>query len=415
MLLDNGLRLIFEPLPGTGVVAIELYADAGILREAKPGLACLTGRLLEEGTSSRSASDLAEEIEEVGGSFEVGATGASLRVCGEDLPLGLDIAADIAIRPAFPADSLGWVSRRISAEMKGDLEDPAFRAEMGFRGLVYGAHPLARDPRGGVRELARLTRRDVVAHHRRHFSPENTILVVVGDFDPRRLIRLVKRQFGSWAAQGRPLPAVPSVTMPGRPRTRRIDRAGEQVHIVLGHLGIPRNHRDYHSLVVLDHIFGSGPGFCDRLGRIVRDELGLAYAIGGGMTDSADVTPGIFRVYAATTPGQSARVVATITEQIRAMHAGLFSDDEVAWARSYLAGAWVFDYQSVEQRAERLLDLERLGLSLNEPRKWPERIAAVTPRQVRAAARTHLCPEALYRVELGPLRGRGQRSQAECA
>ena len=159
---------------------------------------------------------------------------------------------------------------------------------------------------------------------------------------------------------------------------------------MLGHLGIARNHPDYDALVVLDHIFGSGPGFCDRLGRIVRDELGLVYAIGGGMTDSADVVPGLFRVYAGTMPEEAERVVGTITEQIRAMHAGAFSDDEVDRARRYLAGAWVFDFQTVEQRAERLLELERLGLHLDEPRHWPDRIAAITPRQVHKAAHRHL-------------------------
>jgi zinc protease len=114
-------------------------------------------------------------------------------------------------------------------------------------------------------------------------------------------------------------------------------------------------------------------------------------------------------------PAQADRVISTVTEQIRAMHAGAFSDDEVDRARRYLTGAWVFDYQSVEQRAERLLELERWRLSLDEPMRWPERIAAVTPRQVRKAARTHLRPEALYRVELGPPRRRGKGIRAECA
>jgi zinc protease len=184
---------------------------------------------------------------------------------------------------------------------------------------------------------------------------------------------------------------------------------------MLGHLGVARNHPDYDALAVLDHIFGSGPGFCDRLGRIVRDELGLVYAIGGGMTDSADVLPGLFRVYAGTMPEEVDRVIAAVTEQVRAMRAGAFSDDEVDRARRYLAGAWVFDFQTVEQRAERLLDLERLGLGLDEPRNWPDRIAAITPAQVRKAARRHLRPEALCRVELGPLRRRGKTTQAECA
>src|SRR5205807_3350175 len=91
--LDNGLRLVFERRPGTGVVALELYVDAGSLREAKPGLASLTGRLLEEGTTSRTAEELARASEDVGGSLEVGATGGSVRVRAEVLALALELLA----------------------------------------------------------------------------------------------------------------------------------------------------------------------------------------------------------------------------------------------------------------------------------------------------------------------------------
>jgi len=415
IVLDNGLRLIHERRPGSGVVALELYADAGLLREVKPGVACLTGRLLDEGTSTRTATELAAAIEDVGGALESGATGSSLRVCREDLALGVELLADVTIRPVFPAEAVSWIAERIAAELIVDLEDPAFRAELSLRDLVYGSHPLARDPRGGAREIARLTRQDAHEHHRRYFVPANAVLVAVGDFDPRRLVSLVKGHFGAWAARGRPRANYPAVAQPGRPRIRRIHYPGEQTHIVLGHLGVARNNPDFDALVILDHIFGNGPGFCDRLGRIVRDELGLVYTIAGGITDSADVVPGLFRVYAGTMPEQAERVITTITEQIRAMHAGAFSDDEVDRARRYLAGAWVFAYQSVEQWAERLLELERWGLSLDEPRYWPERIMAITPRQVRKAARAHLKPEALCRVELGPPRGRSQGMRAECA
>ena len=414
-MLDNGLRLVFERRPGTGVVALELYTDSGIIREARPGLAALTGRLLEEGTASRDADAIARAIEEVGGSLEVGATGASVRIRAEDLALSLDLLADMVRRPAFPDEAIGRVAHRMAAELQGDLDDPAFRAEMSFRGLVYGSHPMGRDPRGGARDLARLTRRDVVEHHRRHIVPEGTILAIAGDFDARRLVRLVREAFGDWPRRAKARPPRPPVPRAGRPRVRRIQHPGDQVHILLGHLGIARNDPDFEALVVLDHIFGSGPGFGDRLGRIVRDELGLVYAIGGGITDSADLLPGLFRVYAGTMPEDADRVVATITDQIRAMRSGAFSDEEVDRARRYLAGAWVFDYQGVEQRAERLLDLERWGRPLDEPLTWPDRIAAIAPAQVRKAARAHLAPEALCRVELGPIRRRGQRSRAECA
>ncbi len=415
IVLENGLRLVYERRPGTGVIAIELYVDAGSVREAKPGLAALTGRMLEEGTANRTAEVLAQTIEDAGGSLEVGSTGGSVRVRSEDLAMAMELLADVARYPAFPAGAIGRVSRRIGAELRGDLDDPAFRADLSFRGLIYGAHPMGRDPRGGIRELARLTRLDVLDHHGRHFTPDRTILVVAGDFDARRLVRLVSARFGDWPASGRaPIP-YPPLPRKGRPRVRRIQHPGDQVHILLGHLGVARNHPDYDALVVLDHILGSGPGFSDRLGRILRDEMGLVYSIGGGITDSADLLPGLFRIYAATMPDEAERVVATVTEQVRAMRSGAFGDDEVDRARRYLAGAWVFDFQTVEQRAERLLELERWGLPLDEPKDWPDRIAGITPAQVRKAARSHLRAEALSRVELGPVRRRGQRSQAECA
>ena len=413
--LDNGLRLIHERRPGTGVVALDLYVDAGWLREARPGVSCLTGRLLEEGTQNRSASELAAAIEDVGGSMEASPAWTSLRVRAEDLALALELLAELVRRPVFPADAVDWAKERIVADLKADLEDPAYHADLLFRGLIYGAHPLGRDPRGTPREVRLLTRDDVIAHHRRHFAPESAFLVAVGDFDPRALGRLVKAHFGSWAPRGQDLPPCPPLFDVPKPRARRVEYPGEQVHIILGHLGISRHHPDFEALVVLDHIFGTGPGFSDRLGRVVRDELGLVYSIGGGITDSADLLPGLFRVYAGTMPAEADRVVAAITEQVRAMHDGAFSDDEVDRARRYLAGAYVFDFQTVEQRADRLLELERLGQGLDEPRHWPERIAAITPRQVRQAARTHLHPQSLFRVEYGPILPRKHRPSAECA
>jgi zinc protease len=414
-LLRNGMRLISERRSGTGIVALELFVDAGVLREAKPGLGYLTGRMLEEGTLTRPSDLLFEAIEDVGGTLDILASGASVRVRAEDLALALEVLADLVLHPALPEEALGWARRRIAAELQGDRDDPAYRADLLFRSLVYGSHPYARDMRGTVRDLNRLSLDDVRAHHARHFRPENAFLVVAGDFDPRRLRGQVQTHFHSWQPLGSAPPAWPRPARLTRPRVRRVAHPAEQVHVVLGHLGIARNHPDYAALAVLDHIFGSGPGFSDRLSRIVRDEMGLAYSVSGGITESADLAPGLFRVYVGTMPDEVERVVAAVVAQVRAMHAGAFSDDEVERARQYLAGSWVFDFQSVEQRAERLFELERYGLDLDEPVTWPDRVAAITPRQVRRAARAHLNPSALARVEFGPIRPRDRRSQAECA
>jgi zinc protease len=413
--LPNGMRLLAELRPGTGVVALELFVDAGLLRERKPGLAYLTGRMLEEGAGARSAEEMAETIEDVGGALEVGSTGASLRVRAEDLPMAIEWLADLAIRPSFPAEALGWARRKIAAELQSDRDDPAFRADLLFRNLVYGDHPYSRDPRGASRDVSRLSREDVLDHHRRYFRPDRSFLVAVGDFDPKRLQSLVKGRFGAWSGSSATDPAIPRLVRAGRPKVRRVAYPGEQVHILMGHLGIRRTHPDFEALAVADHILGSGPGFTDRLSRVIRDELGLAYSVGGGMTDSADIEAGMFRIYAGTGPDEADRAVAAVIEQVKLMHAGDFSDVEVDRARHYLAGSWVFDYQTVEQRAERLMELERWGLGLDEPLRWPERIAQVTTRQVRRAARSHLEPSAMIRVEYGPIRRKSGRADAECA
>lgn len=404
--LPSGLRLLTERRPGCGTVALELFCEAGALVEARPGAAFLTARMREEGTEQRTAETIAEAIEDVGGTLDVSSTGFSLRVRSEDLELAVDLLSDLLLRPTFPEDALAWAKRRTVAELQGDLDDPSYRGELLFRRLVYGEHPYGRDARGSPTQIRALRTADLRAHHESCFRPDGSVMAVVGDFEPRALRGLVERHLGSWSGQSQVDGAHPRPTWTGRRRTRRVYFPGEQVHILLGHLGLSRLDPDFDAMVIVDHILGSGPGFTDRLSRILRDEMGLAYAVQGGCTDSADLVPGTLRIYVGTGPDEAERAVAGALEQVAAMHAGDFSDEEVERAQNYLAGSWVFDFQTVGQRAERLLDLERWGQSLDEPVRWPERISRIRPDAVRAAARRHLHPEAMVRVEYGPIRRR---------
>ena len=173
--LENGLRVIHERRPETGVVALELHLDAGWVREGRPGTSYLTGRLLEEGTRNRTAQELAAAIEDAGGSMEVTSACASLRVRAEDLALAIEILADLVRHPVFPAEAVDWAKQRIIAELQADMEDPAHRADSVFRRLIYGQHPLGRDPRGSLRDVRSLTRNDVVDHHARTLLREPVV------------------------------------------------------------------------------------------------------------------------------------------------------------------------------------------------------------------------------------------------
>ncbi len=400
--MPNGMRLIGEPRPGCGVLAIEFYCDAGILREARPGVAFLTARMREEGTRGRSASAIARVVEQCGGSLEVLPAGISLRIGAAHLETALGLLADLVRRPSFPAQAFDWTRRRLKAELTADFEDPAYRAGLEFLRQIYGQHPYGRDPRGTRSGLEKLTLKEVRSHQARWFSPERSFLVVTGDFSWPELNLAWNDRFGDWPASGQPLEP-PRQPRSGRPaKNIQLPFNGTQSHVIMGHLGVERRHLDYPALAVVDHILGSGPGLTDRLNRLLRDEMGLVYSVQGGMTESADVVPGMFRIALASHPAEVGRAIAAVEQELFAVHAGAFSDREFEEARRYLAASWVFDFQGVSQRAERWLELERWGLPLSDAYAWPEQLASLTPEMVRQAARTHLRPAQMVRVVCGP-------------
>ena len=415
--LPNKMKLIWERRPGCGIVSLEMYVNAGMINEAKPGVAHLTGRMLEEGTTLRSGAELFDLIEDKGGTFELRSTGGAMRLRSEDLELGLSLFAESVVMPSFQEERLAWVKKRVATDLQADRADPAFLADRLFDQLVYGTHPLARDPRGSVRDLNAISIHDLRLHHQRYFTSDGAVLAVVGDFDPIHLYTMVATFFRAWAPSRleNPRPTHPTPKASPRPRSRRVQCHGELSHLVLGHLGVPRNHPDFDALVVLDQLLAGGDGFADRLGRVLREELGLTYSVSGGMTDTAELTPGVFRVGFSTRVEDVEQALAVVVDQLRAVHMGAITDEEVEIARRYLAGSYVFDLQTVDQRAFRLVENQRMGLPLDEPIRQAERIARITPRQVRNAAFMNLKPDALTRVEFGPERRPGRPSKAECA
>ena len=166
---------------------------------------------------------------------------------------------------------------------------------------------------GPLGEVSRLTIDDVKAHHARHFAADNAF-VAVGDFEGRRL-RAGAGAFWKLGDAGSALSPLPKAVFDVRPRLRRVAHPAEQVQVVLGHLGIPAIIPPSRCLPSSTTSW-AGPGFTDRLSRVVRDELGLAYAIGGGMTYFGRHPAGLFRISVGTGPDEVEQVVAAVLEQI---------------------------------------------------------------------------------------------------
>jgi zinc protease len=197
------------------------------------------------------------------------------------------------------------------------------------------------------------------------------------------------------------VPPVARQTVPQEQVLPRPDK--EQIHILLGHLGINRTHPDYHALRVMDVILGDSPGMTARIPRILRDDLGLAYTTYANITSTAGVDPGRFVAYIGTSPEHQTKAIAAIRDEIERMRQEVVTPEELAAAKAYLTGSFVFNFETNAQRALFLIETEIHGLGDDYAQRYPERIDAVTAEEVLRVSQLHLNPSALTTVIAGPV------------
>jgi zinc protease len=405
VVLPNGMRLLLLRRREAPVLSVRAYVDAGLLRESRPGVAAFAGECLDEGAGGRSGAEISKFLESRGAGLGVGALGASLRCLVGDSRECLDVLADVVLRPDFRDDAIERKRGELVADVLAEDDDPAHVGRDRVRAEIYGPHPWARRDKGGADAVRSMTRDDLVAHHRTWFAPRNTIVAAVGDLPEEEMERLLVERFGAWP--DRPLPSVaipqaPSPTSPAwSPRVVRMDQDRDQLHLYLGHLGVRRNDPDYHALLVADLVLGSGPGFTDRLSHRLRDEMGLAYSVWARIARGSDVEPGTFTAYIGTAPQSRGAALEAMHAEIRRFVEGGATEREVADAKSYLLGSYVFGFETADLTAEHLVQLERLGLGFDYPAQFARSVAALTPGDVGEAARRHIFPDRLVTVMVG--------------
>ena len=280
--LPNGLTLITLEDHRLPIVTAAATVKGVALREPaeKSGVASLVGDMLEEGAAGRSGDEIALAIETVGGSLSFNRGGASLRVLAPDTELGVRLMLDCLSKPTFPQDALDRVREQQLAAIAEAESQPRSRAARLFMKQVYGDHPNGRSANGTAAIVAKLTAADCKAFHQLAFTPGETILVLVGDFETGQMRALVTKLTADWSAEKRPEPKLAAPPVPTMPVTKIVpDRTAAQTHVFVGHLGVKRSDPDYYTLLVLDNVLGTGPGFTDRLSANLRDRQGLAYTV----------------------------------------------------------------------------------------------------------------------------------------
>ena len=279
--LPNGLQVIAVAHHEQPAVSLRLIVRAGGAQDPaeKSGVATLVAALLDQGTTSRDAEQIATAIDSIGGLVGTGA-GSDLSfinavVMKDSIAFGLDMVSDLARNPKFAPEEIERQRQQILSGLKVGYEDPDYIAGMVFDRLVYGFHPYGRPDSGTPQTIASITRDDLVAFHKAWFGANNAILAIVGDISHEEAFAGAERAFGKWA-RSEATAAKPVEPPPPTRRVVVIDRPGAvQTEIRVGNIGLPRQHKDYLTLDLAINILGGEGG--NRLHRVLRSDRGLTY------------------------------------------------------------------------------------------------------------------------------------------
>ena len=249
--LPNGLQVVAVSHHEQPAVSLRLLVRAGGAQDPpnKPGVAYLAASLLDQGTTSKNAEQVASTIDSIGGAIGAGAgsdiTFINAAVMKDSLGVALDLVSDLARHPAFANEEIDRQRQQIVSGLKVSYDDPDYLAGVVFDRLVYGFHPYGKPDSGTPDSIAAITRDDLLAFHRRWFGANNAILAVVGDVTPDEAFDGAQRAFGSWERVE--LPTIKTEQPP--PATRRvviIDRPGA----VIERKAIPRRTAAGHAATV---------------------------------------------------------------------------------------------------------------------------------------------------------------------
>src|SRR5262245_27459245 len=355
--LNNGLTILLVENPSLPTVSItaSVLAGARYDPESKAGLAIMVSRLLDEGTENRTSLEIADAIESVGGAIDTDGSFeriiAMAGVLNKDVDLGLELLADLLIRPIFPQEYVDKEKERTLAEIVSAQDRPQVVAGWGFNELVYQNHPLHRPTRGYPSTVERLSREDLLDFHRRYFVPNNVIVSVVGDFQVPELLPKIERAFGAWEAKAVTSPIYPEPIRENTKRVKFITMLAQQLNIYLGHLGVTRTNTDYCAMQYLDAILGGGAGLTARLAQRLADEVCLAYTTFASIAMTAGLDPGRFVAFIGTSPENMNLAIDELLNEMRRIIEEPVTAQELQDAKDYLTGSFVFAFESSPQIA----------------------------------------------------------------
>lgn len=403
--LTSGLEVVVVERPGVPLVHLELMVRGGVWsQEGRPGLAGFAMDLLDEGTSRRSALEIAEAVEGMGGELVTEArwdhSVVSLNLLSPRLEEGLALMAEVTLAPAFSPDEVERVRRERMNRILQSMDDPAQRANDLLLETLYGPdHPYGRPLLGTRESLEAITREEMEAWHRRSFRGGNAVLLVAGDVKREGVEGLLEAAWAAWPS-GEPPPEPLPPPLPTRPGVTVVvdDRPGApQSEIRVGRVSVPRGTPDEAALVVLNTVLGGS--FTSRLMQNLREEKGFTY--GAASTFQMRRHPGPFVAWSAVHTPVTAEAVGEFLAEMRRLAREPVPADELERARNYVALRLPQRFESLADVAARVGEVILYGLPDGWWQDWVPAVQGVSADDVLAAAGRELGDDGTVVVVVG--------------
>jgi zinc protease len=403
--LSNGLRVIVIERFGTPLVAAQLIIKNG--GEVDPpelaGLSNMTADLLTRGTEKRSATQIAEAIEALGGSLDSSArwdaSRVGVNVMSSKIAPATEILADVVRRPTFKEDEIERLRQQTLDNLIVELGEPGSIARYVAARIVFGDGPYGK-PLGGTPEtIARITRNDFVKFHNRYYRPDNAILVMGGNIKAREAFKLAQQYFGNWKKPSEPLPAIPTPkpTAIAGPRVIVIDKpdAG-QAAVAVVRTGITRRDPDYFIGIVANSVLS---GYSGRLNQEIRIKRGLSYGASSSMDARRDIGP--FTASAQTKNQSAAQVAELLMKEVKRLSTEPVPDIEMIPRKAVVIGNFARNLETASGLVSQVGSLALYSISFDEINRYIGAVQAITGSDVQRFAGKRLDPKTTSIVIVG--------------
>ncbi len=403
--LSNGLQVWLMERHQLPLVAFNLVLHAGSDQDPlnQPGLASMTADVLDEGTKSRDALQISEEIESIGASFGVGSSWdgsfLTLSCLSKFMAKGLDVFADVLLNPVFPQKEFERLQKQRITSLMQQKDQATAIANNAFSRIIYGSnHPYGANPSGTDASVKGMTVADLQKFYQSFYKPNNATLIVVGDTKLSDVVPLLEKVIGQWTKGDVPKSTLPEPTLVDKTTIYLVDKPGApQSEIRIGYPALARSTPDYFAVSVMNRMLGGQ--FMSRINLNLREKRGFTYGARSGFNFLKGKGP-----FSASAGVHSVKTDSSVQEflyEIKLMHDKGITAEELEFVKKGLIGNFALNFETSGQIAGALQSLILYGLPENYFDNYLQNIEAITVQDVQRVSAKYLDTSKMAVVVVG--------------